>query len=183
VNKKLKTFIGLFIVVALLIAQQPVAQGPQASNSAAWKVTGTGAAGSSDTGVVTIQGIASGTPVPVSGGFQATPQATSSYAGSAFDLAATAATQVKATAGNVWGWYGYNPNATTCFLQFYNSASASLGTSPLHQFGIVAGGSFNMAPGSFALFNMSTAISTGETTTATGSSQCSSAMLITIIYD
>jgi hypothetical protein len=30
---------------------------------------------------------------------------------------------------------------------------------------------------------MSTAISTGETTTATGSSQCSSAMLITIIYD
>ena len=93
------------------------------------------------------------------------------------------ATNVKGSGGNVWGWYGFNPNATTCYLQFYNSTSASLGTSALHPFGIAAGASFNLAPGSIALFNLSTGISTGETTTATGGTGCSSAMPITILYD
>jgi hypothetical protein len=208
-KNKWKAVIGVLAVCALLIAQQPVAQGPQASNAAAWKVTGNGTAGSADTNVVTVQGIASGTAVPVVGGGTAgspgtavltiqgigsgtavpvsgtlnpVPQSTSTYAATAYDLAATAATQVKGTAGNVWGWYGYNPNATTCFLQFYNSASATLGTTPLHPFGVLAGGSFNMAPGSIALFNLSTAISTGETTAATGATPCTSAMVVTILY-
>ena len=41
---------------------------------------------------------------------------------------------------------------------------------------------FNIAPGSMALFNLSTAISTGQTTTATGNTQCSSPMVVGIIY-
>ncbi len=204
-----KALIGVLAVCALLIAQQPVAQGPQASNAAAWKVTGNGTAGAADTNVVTVQGITggtavtvigngaagspgtvaltvqgigSGTAVPISGTVNPVPQSGSTYAATAFDLAATAATQVKGTAGNVWGWYGYNPNTSTCFLQFYNSASATLGTAALHPFGVLAGGSFNMAPGSVALFNLTTAISTGETTTATGATPCTSAMVVTIIY-
>jgi hypothetical protein len=112
----------------------------------------------------------------------AVPQSTSTFASTAFDLAATAATQVKATGGDVWGWYGYNPNTSTCFLQFYNSASATLGTSALHPFGVLAGGSFNISPGSIAMFNLGTGISTGETTTATGATPCTSAMVVTILY-
>jgi hypothetical protein len=100
-----------------------------------------------------------------------------------YDLAATAATNIKASAGNVWAWYGFNPNASTCFLQFYNSTSASLGTSVLHPFGVAAGASFNTVPGSMALYNFSTGISTGQTTTATGSTQCSSPMVVTILYN
>jgi hypothetical protein len=215
-NRKWKVIIGLVCITAFLIAQQPVAQGPQAGNAAAWKVTGNGTAGSADanpvtvqgiasgvavlvagggtagssgTAVLTVQGIASGTAIPISGSVAVTgtsnavPQSTATYAGTAFDLAATAATQVKATAGNVWGWYGYNPNTSTCFLQFYNSASATLGTAALHPFGVLAGGSFNAMPGNFAAFNLSTAISTGQTTTATGATPCTSAMVITIIYN
>jgi hypothetical protein len=212
-----KAIIGIIAVCVLLLAQQPVAQGPQAGNAAAWLVVGGGAAGTPGTGVMTVQGISGGTTVPVVGGgtaglpgtavltvqgisggtsvpvsgsvslaansqANAVPQSTSTFAATAFDLSATAATQVKATAGNVWGWYGYNPNTSTCFLQFYNSASATLGASALHPFGVLAGGSFNIAPGSIALFNLATAISTGETTTATGATPCTSAMVVTIQY-
>jgi len=113
----------------------------------------------------------------------ATPQSGSAFAPSAYDLSATAATNIKASGGNVYGWFGNNPNASTCFLQFYNSSSPSLGTSALHPFGIPTGASWNVAPGGLALFNLSTAISTGQTTTATGSSQCASAMTLTILYD
>jgi hypothetical protein len=188
-NWKWKSIIGIFIVVGISIAQQPVAQGPQAGNAAAWLVVGGGTAGVPGTAALTVQGIGSGTPVPISGSISVTgtsnavPQSTSTYAGTVFDLAATAATEVKASGGNVWGWFGYNPNTSTCFLQFYNSTSATLGTSALHPFGVLAGGSFNVTPGSFAMFNLSTGISTGETTTATGATPCSSAMVITIIYN
>jgi hypothetical protein len=113
----------------------------------------------------------------------AVPQSTSTYAPSAFDLSATAATEIKSSGGNVYGWFGFNPNTSTCYLQFYNSTSASLGTSPLHPFGIAAGASFNLAPSDLPLFNLSTGISTGQTTTPTGSAQCSSAMIVTILYN
>lgn len=121
--------------------------------------------------------------VTVSGSTNAQPQASSSYASSTYDLAATAATNIKSSGGNVWGWYGFNPNASTCYLQFYNATSATLGTAALHPFGVAAGASFNLAPGSVALFNLSTGISTGETTTATGGTACGEAMVITILYE
>jgi hypothetical protein len=109
-------------------------------------------------------------------------QSSSGYAMSAFDLSATGATNIKGSGGNVFGWYGYNPNASACFLQFYNSATPTLGTGALHPFGVPAGAAFNAAPGSLAFFNLSAAISTGETTTATGGTACASAMVITILY-
>jgi hypothetical protein len=112
------------------------------------------------------------------------PQASSTYALSVVDIAATAATTVKATAGNVWGWYGFNPNTSTCYLQFYNTTTGntSLGTNALHPFGIPTGAAFNVSPGSLAWFNFSTAITTGQTTTATGSTQCTTAMTVTIMF-
>ena len=50
-------------------------------------------------------------------------------------------------------------------------------------FGVAPGASFNLAPGSVALFNLGTGISTGQTTTATGSTQCGTAMTVTILYE
>jgi hypothetical protein len=212
-----KITVCVLSLAVIVIAQQPVSQGPQAGNAAAWLtnlaqvnavtvLTGTGAtgtgsqrvtvaedantiagsavgtAGTPSANVVSIQGVSSGTAVAVSGTFNPTPQAGSTYAFTATDVAATAATNVKGSAGNVYGFYGYNPNTATCFLQFYNSASAVLGTNALHPIGVLAGGTFVFAPGSIASFNLSTAISTGEATTATGGTGCSSAMPVTILY-
>lgn len=33
---------------------------------------------------------------------------------------------IKASAGNLYGYYIYNPNATAQFVQFYNTAAASV---------------------------------------------------------
>jgi hypothetical protein len=179
-NKKWKVVLGLLVAVVLLMAQQPFQL--QTYNGGGAVLLGHGTAAgvlrvelpTDGTGIV---GLASGTVVnPV-------PQSTSTYAATAFDLSATAATNIKASAGNIYGWFGFNPNTSTCYLQFYNSASPTLGTSPLHPFGVLAGGSFNVTTGSIAWFNLSTAISTGQTTTATGSTQCSSPMIVTILYN
>jgi hypothetical protein len=201
-NKQLRLGIAITLTFGILLAQQPVAQGPQASNAAAWLTSVTtwasgtlGAMANYGTspGAVLVPGVnsfvtntvtvtGSGGTFPVTGNINPIPQSTSTYALLDFDLAATAATNVKGSAGNVWGFYGFNPNATTCFLQFYNSASASLGTSALHPFGVVAGGSF-VYTSSIALANYTTAISTGQTTTATGATPCTTAMPVTILYD
>ena len=195
-SRKWKIGLGA-LVLALAIgvgmwAQAPVAQGPQASNAAAWLTnisqwagTALGAPSNYGTspGAVEVPGINAFVTGSAALTANPVPQSTSTYTASSFDLAATAATNVKSSAGNVYGWFGFNPNVTTCYLQFYNSASAVLGTSPLHPFGVLAGGSFNLTPGSIAAFNLSTAISTGQTTTATGSTPCSSAMVITILYN
>lgn len=190
-NKRWKVVVALICVVGFLAAQQPVqlqtvvgggsvALGHGTAATALrveLPTDGTGVvglnAGSNNIGTVTLA---------ASSQANAVPQSTSTYAFSSFDLGATAATNVDASPGNVWGFYGYNPNVSTCFLQFYNSASASLGTSALHPFGVLAGGTFTITPGPMALFNLSTAISTGQTTTGTGSTPCSSAMLVTILY-
>ena len=114
----------------------------------------------------------------------AIPQSSSTYALTAYDTTTTAATNIKGSGGNVWGWYGENANTTTCYLTFFNNASTgTLGTNQLHSFGIAPGASFNMAPGSLALFNLSSGIATGQTTTATGSGTCTTFMQITILYN
>lgn len=196
-NTKWKVLLGIALVAGLMVAQQPI-QIQTVANGGALNLGHGVASGSlrvelptDGTGTV---GLIAGNAVighvivdtapstAVTGTFNPTPQSTSTYAQTDFDLSATAATQVKGSAGNVWGFYGYNPNVTTCFLQFYNSTSASLGTSPLHPFGVPAGSSF-VFTSPIALANYTTGISTGETTTATGSSQCSSAMVITILYN
>lgn len=192
-NKRFRLAICVALSVVILIAQQPVAQGPQASNAAAWLTSVTtwasgtlGAMANYGTspGAVLVPGVNAfvTNSITSTGTTNLLPQSTSTYALTNFDLAATAATNVKNGSGNVWGFYGFNPNVTTCFLQFYNSTSATLGTSALHPFGVVAGGSFVYSD-ALALANYSTGISTGETTTATGATPCSIAMPITILYN
>lgn len=190
-NKRWKAVIGLVLVVGFLAAQQPVQLQTVVGGGSVALGHGTAATAlrvelpTDGTGTVVLAaGAAAIGTVALASGSQtnSVPQATSTYAFSVFDLAATAATNVDASAGNVWGMYGYNPNVSTCFLQFYNNASASLGTGALHPFGVLAGGTFTITPGPMALYNFGTAISTGQTTTATGSTPCSSAMVVTILY-
>jgi hypothetical protein len=108
------------------------------------------------------------------------PSSASGAANSACDVSATSATTCKSSAGNVVGWFGYNPNPSACYIQFYNSSSPTIGTSPLHAFGTPATGAFNASIPPFAF---STAISVAETTTASGSTQCGSAVIFTLLYD
>jgi hypothetical protein len=178
----------LVVWCGVLVAQQPVAQGPQAATAAAWLTAVTQWAGGTlgamqnygtTPGAVLVPGVNAFVTNTV--GVTFSPSAGSGAATTTFDLSATAATQVKGTAGNLYGYSVYNPNTTPCYLQFYNSAAATLGTSVLHPIGIQAGVTYGFISGT-PLANFATAISTGETTTAAGSTQCTSAMIAQIIY-
>lgn len=60
--------------------------------------------------------------------------------------ASTNATSVKASAGQVYGWYLYNNTASAKFLKLYNKASApTVGTdTPLFTVGVPANGGTNI---------------------------------------
>jgi len=189
--------IVLTVYGVVLWAQQPVAQGPQAPNAAAWLVSVTSWAGST-LGAISTYGTSPGAViVPAVNAFVTntitatisgtvavsfSPVATSGGATSSFDVTSSAATQVKATSGNVYGFYVFNPNNTVCYLQFYNSAAATLGTGALHPIGVQSGVTVEVPVGAIAAFNFATAISTGETTTPTGATQCTTPMTATISY-
>ena len=75
------------------------------------------------------------------------------------------------TAGNVAGWYIYNPNASVAYVQFFNTQASgvTLGTTaPVYSLGIPATSAANVAPGSVGISH-STAISIAVTTTRAGS--------------
>ena len=83
-------------------------------------------------------------PLPV-GTAVSTMNATSSDGATAL----TNSSQViKASAGVLYGYYIYNPNASAAYVQFYNTASASVTvgtTNPLFMITIPAGSAANLA--------------------------------------
>lgn len=113
------------------------------------------------------------------------PESTNTYAATPFEAdAVTTATAVKGSAGNVYGWYLYNPNASVCFLEVFNTASPTLGTTvPILSLGIPATGAANIPPGSIAVANFSTAIEIAATTASKGSSTCGTGMTVNIWYN
>lgn len=84
---------------------------------------------------------------------------------------------IKASAGNLIGYYIYNPNASAQFVQFYNTASGSVTvgtTNPLFMLTIPATSGANLwMPGGIAF---STAISWSATSTAGGNGAPASAL-------
>lgn len=77
----------------------------------------------------------------------------------------TASTTVKASAGQVYGWYVYNGNAATSYLQFFNAASANVtaGTTvPFMSIGLGASAAANVFTEQGIAF--STAITIAATT-------------------
>jgi hypothetical protein len=88
---------------------------------------------------------------------------------------------IKAAAGNLFGLYVVNPNASVIYLQFYNTASTPvLGTSVVWWVPVAASyaGQIQLP---YAI-NFTTGIGIGAATTATGSSAPGSAPIVTEFY-
>lgn len=93
------------------------------------------------------------------------------------------ATAVKAAAGQVYGWYIYNPNASAVYVQFFNTATGSTTvgtTTPVYSIGIPATSGANV-------FNAigiahSTAITIAITTTRAGSTAPGSSVDYNVFY-
>jgi hypothetical protein len=90
---------------------------------------------------------------------------------------------VKASAGSVYGVSLSNPNASNCWLQFYNTAGTpTLGTSVIWAVVVGTSGVLNISPGSLALQRFATGIGVGSATTPTGSTACGTALAGTIFF-
>ena len=75
-----------------------------------------------------------------------TPASTGGLLVSTGTIGGSAGTVLKASAGQVYGWYIYNNNATVSYVNFYNTASApTSGTTALFfSLGIPANGGTNV---------------------------------------
>ena len=97
----------------------------------------------------------------------------------------TTAVNVKASAGNVYGVFALNGAASTCWIQFLNSASTgTLGTAVIFSVPLPASTTQPVwvSPAPQALANFSTGIAVGISTTATGASACGTGGNITVFY-
>lgn len=98
--------------------------------------------------------------------------------------ALTATAQVvKGSAGQVYGWYIYNPNTTVAYVMIYNIAAASVtvGTStPILVIAVPAGGGTNI---SFEMgIPFATAISIAAATTGGGNTAPTTALEAMVFY-
>lgn len=114
------------------------------------------------------------------------PVATSGAAlTSANESGITASVNVKASAGNVFGGYALNGAASTCWIQFINSAGAgTLGTGVVFSIPLPASTTqpVTFGFGDMALSNFSTGIAVGIATTQTGSTACGTAGNVVVFY-
>ena len=92
------------------------------------------------------------------------------------------ATAISGSAAQVYGWYIYNPNADAVYVQFFNTAAASVtvgSTAPYYSIGIPGTAAANVfGPG----IDHSTAISIAITTTRSGSTSPTSTVDYNIFY-
>lgn len=88
---------------------------------------------------------------------------------------------VKASAGNLYGYYIYNPEAAVTFLHFYNTDTVTVGTTnPKVSYAIPAGAAANIGLPYPVKFD--TAISTAATTTAGGNTAPSTGLSLVAYY-
>lgn len=90
----------------------------------------------------------------------------------------TTVASIKSSAGNLGGWYMFNPNTATAFIQFFNATTGNvtLGTTAAtFVIAIPAGAGSNVEYANGISFN--TAISVAATTTYSGSTALSSAVV------
>jgi hypothetical protein len=90
---------------------------------------------------------------------------------------------IKASAGNVYGFSVVNKTASALYLQFYNTASApTLGTSVIFWIPIAASQTLHVPPGTFAIANFATGIGIGASTTPTSTGTPGTAPEVVIYY-
>jgi hypothetical protein len=195
-RNKWKVIIGAGLVLligGIIWAQQPVAQGPQASNAAAWLTSVTtwanGTLGAmqnygTSPGAVLVPGVNAfvtnagsiGTP---------TPSTSSTVAFSRFHVATAAAANVKASAGNLYGLVIGNSGTIPCWIQFMNTAGTpTAGTSVIDAYMAQAGMTVVIPAGGLALENFATGIGIAgaiadNSATTTG---CTTTVSVTIYY-
>lgn len=176
----------LLLVCSLIWAQQPVQL--QTVNGGGALALGHGTAATAirvelptdGTGIV---GLAAGTNAIGSVTFG--PVSTSGGAVSVKHLVESSSTYdaVKASAGNVYGIYVFNPNASPCYLMFYNNATPTIGTTAnIQAIGVQGGVGVALPIGVFAQANFSTAITVANTTTDGGASVCTTGMSLDVWY-
>lgn len=166
---------------------------PITADSNGLEVQGAGTAGSPAGGVVSVQGVGSGTALPVSlstlpalvagaanigdvdvltvpehAGVAA--DVMSATSGDTFTALTSTAQAIKGSAGKLLGWYVYNPNTVACWVVFYNVASGSVTvgtTTPRFLIAIPAGSAANLwcQPGGISF---STAMSWAAVMTTAG---------------
>lgn len=97
-------------------------------------------------------------------------------------IAALTVANVKTSAGNVYGFSCNNPNASTTYLQLYNTTGTpTLGTGVLAFFAMPASTTLNMI-GASPLSGHSNGIGVGASTTATGAGTPAAAPACTILF-
>lgn len=190
---KLRLAIALAATVCVLMAQQPVSQGPQAATAAEWlqNVTkwangtlGAMANYGTSPGAVLVPGVNAfvtnaasiGTPVP---------SATSTNAVSRFHANTAAAANVKASAGNLYGFVFGNNGTIPCFIQFMNTAGTpTAGTSVLDSYMVQAGTELAVPVGIFGITNYSTGIGVAGATSDSGATTtgCTTTISVTVFY-
>jgi hypothetical protein len=112
------------------------------------------------------------------------PSTSSTNAATTFENdAVTTTATVKSSAGNVYGYFVYNPNSSVCYLEFFNTTSPTLGTTaPIFSLGIPATSGANLFSGTIALGQFGTAIGVAATTASKGATTCTTGMTVTIWY-
>jgi hypothetical protein len=112
----------------------------------------------------------------------AVPSASASNALTPFrNGAVTTAVTVKSAPGNLWAWFVYNPNASACFLDFFNTTSPTLGTTvPVWTISLPATSAANVPPGQFAFVNFSSGWSVAAVTATGGASTCATGVVVSL---
>lgn len=192
-NLRLRVAIALCATVGLLMAQQPVSQGPQASNAAAWlTAVSTWAGGTlgamanygTSPGAVLVPGVNAyvtnassiGTP---------TPSTSATYAFTRYHNASAAAGSIKASAGNLYGLALGNNGTIPCYMQLFNTAGTpTAGTSVVDSYMVQAGVTIVIPPGVLALENFTTGIGYAGATADSGATTtgCTTTFNITAFY-
>ncbi len=95
----------------------------------------------------------------------------------------TTSQTVKSSAGNAYGYDVFNPNASLCYLEFFNTTSPTLGTTtPILNVAVPASSRSFLRSGSAALGNFSTAIAVAGTTAPKGGTTCTTGLVPNIFF-
>lgn len=91
---------------------------------------------------------------------------------------------IKAGAGNVYGYAITNAAAAVCWLQFYNTAgSPVLGTSVIWSVPIGGSSTIVAPPGALAMANFSTGIGVGSASVTNLAAACGTNLAVTVFYE
>lgn len=195
INNKIKVIALVFVTACILLAQQPFQL--QTVNGGGALQLGAGVAAGSlrvelptdGTGKVGLNAGSAviGHVIVDSGAITASlaPSTSSGVAFTRFHVATAAAANVKASAGNLYGFIFENNGTIPCYIQFFNNAGTpTAGTSVLDSYMVQAGISEKITPSTFALTNYSTGIAIAGATTDGGATTtgCTTTISITIYY-